>query len=399
MKKYIIYTIGFLSVLFFVSPKLISAKTLQDMYNELANLQAQYDENKNKRELTQTEINKLNNEIANISDTIEKTRDEIKITEQDIENSKIKIEEKKVETDGLLQFLQITNGGNIYIEYLFDAENYTDFIYRYEVVKQLTNYNSDLIDELEALIIELQNKEKELEEKNIKLENDRKELNKRVSTLTNNLSGFKSEGVDIEKDIASLKKQIEIYESKGCSRNQDISTCTVTVNAYGWKYPLAKGCVTSEYTGFNKRNDWSGAVSGHHAIDLDCVGEGTNVYPAADGVITRIDNFETCGGNTIFILHRINGKEYTTEYMHLLRVASGMYVNKVVTDDTVIGYVGGYSTAKGHGGKDECTTGAHLHFGMAEGNSAYSFNSHSFNPREIFSFPKLVWNGGGYFYR
>lgn len=399
MKKHFTFIVCVLVGFLVFLPKVVSAKTLQDLYNELANLQAQYDENRNKRNLTQSEINRLNNEIADISDTIEKTRDEIKVTEQDIENSKIKIEEKKVETDGLLQFLQVTNGGNIYLEYLFDAENYTDFIYRYEVVKQLTNYNSDLIDELEALIIELQEKEKELEEKNIKLENERKELNKRVSTLTNNLSNFRSEGVDIEKDIASIKKEIKLYEDRGCSRNQDLTTCVVTVNAYGWKYPLARGCVTSEYTGFNKRTDWSGAVSGHHAIDLDCVGEGTPVYAAADGIITRIDNFERCGGNTVFILHRINGKEYTTEYMHLLRFASGIYVHKVVTDDTVIGYVGGYSTAKGHGGKDECTTGAHLHFGMAEGNSAYSFNSHSFNPREIFSFPKLVWNGGGYFYR
>ena len=85
--------------------------------------------------------------------------------------------------------------------------------------------------------------------------------------------------------------------------------------------------------------------------------------------------------------------------MHLLKFASGMYVGKVVTDDTVIGYVGGYSTSKDHGGTDGCTTGAHLHFGMAEGDSATSFNAHSFNPREIFSFPKLYWNGGGYFYR
>ena len=399
MKKVMILIISSTFCLFLISPRQIKAKTLQDMYNELATLQAQYNENKNKRELTQTEINKLNNEIINISTTIEKTREEIKIAEKDIEESKIKIEDKKVETDGLLQFLQVSNGENIYLEYLFDAENYTDFIYRYEVVKQLTNYNSDLIDELEALIIELQEKEKELEEKNIKLENDRKNLSKKVATLTNNLSNFMSEGVDIEKDIASLKAQIDRYESKGCQRNQDISTCTVTVNAYGWKYPLKKGCVTSEYTGFNKRTDWSGAVSGHHAIDLDCVGEGTNVYPAADGVITRIENFEKCGGNTIFILHRINGKEYTTEYMHLLRFASGMYVGKIVTDDTVIGYVGGYSTSIDHGGKDKCTTGAHLHFGMAEGDSANNFNSHSFNPREIFSFPKLYWNGGGYFYR
>ncbi len=207
-----------------------------------------------------------------------------------------------------------------------------------------------------------------------------------------------SEGVDISKNIENMKRQIEAYEAKGCKREQDITTCTAMINAYGWSYPLDRGCVTSEYTGFNLRTDWSGG-GGHHAIDLDCVSEGVNVYPAADGVVKLITSYPTCGGNTIYILHNVNGKVYTTVYMHLLRFASGLRENQIVTTGTVIGYVGGYSTSSAHGGTDNCTTGTHLHFGIAEGDSAYKFNSYSINPREIFNFPKLVYSGGGYFYR
>ncbi|MGN1358288.1 MAG: murein hydrolase activator EnvC family protein [Bacilli bacterium] len=396
MKK-ITYLIVIVFLLVLIIPSKIEAKTLQDMYDQLADLQTKYNNNKNSKNLTQSQINQLNGEITTISATIEKTRKEIKQAEIDIENSKTKIADKKVETDGLIQFLQVSNGGNIYLEYLFDAENYTDFIYRYEVVKQLTNYNSDLIDELEALILDLQAKEKELSEKTVKLENDRQELTKKVNTLSYSLANFESEGVDIEEDIADLKKVIKVYEDMGCSRNQDITTCAASINAFGWKYPMAKGCVTSEYTGFNQRLDYSGG-GGHHAIDLDCVGEGTNVYAAADGTIARIA-FYDCGGNAVYITHTVNGKKYTTVYMHLLSVASGMYVGKVVTDQTVIGYVGGWSTSTANGGYDRCTTGAHLHFGIAEGHNAWDFNSYSINPREIFSFPSLIYNGGGYFYR
>lgn len=396
MKK-ITYLIVVVFLLVLIIPSKIEAKTLQDMYDQLADLQTKYNNNKNSKNLTQSQINQLNGEITTISATIEKTRKEIKQAEIDIENSKTKIADKKVETDGLIQFLQVSNGGNIYLEYLFDAENYTDFIYRYEVVKQLTNYNSDLIDELEALILDLQAKEKELSEKTVKLENDRQELTKKVNTLSYSLANFESEGVDIEEDIADLKKVIKVYEDMGCSRNQDITTCAASINAFGWKYPMAKGCVTSEYTGFNQRLDYSGG-GGHHAIDLDCVGEGTNVYAAADGTIARIA-FYDCGGNAVYITHTVNGKKYTSVYMHLLRVASGMYVGKVVTDQTVIGYVGGWSTSTANGGYDRCTTGAHLHFGIAEGHNAWDFNSYSINPREIFSFPSLIYNGGGYFYR
>ena len=39
----------------------------------------------------------------------------------------------------------------------------------------------------------------------------------------------------------------------------------------------------------------------------------------------------------------------------------------IVTQNTVIGTVGGGSTSTSRGGYDSCTTGAHLHFGVAEG--------------------------------
>ena len=101
----------------------------------------------------------------------------------------------------------------------------------------------------------------------------------------------------------------------------------------------------------------------------------------------------------VYIKHRIDGKEYTTVYMHLLSISSGLYVNQAVTTNTVIGGVGGWSTAVNRGGYDRCTSGAHLHFGIADGHNAFNFNSYAFNPREIFAFPKLIYSGGGYFRR
>ena len=400
MKKIALSVICFISLFVLFIPR-VNAKSLQDMQDELAKKQAEYDASQNKIQLTQEQINKLNNEINSISASIEQTRKDIKQAEEDIEDSKKKIEEKKKETDGMIQFLQVSNGGNIYLEYLFDAENYTDFIYRYEVVKQLTNYNSELIDELEALILDLKRKEKELAKKQEQLENQRKELTAKVSTLTSSLANYRAEGVDIAEDIKNLKKNVEtyeaIYKANGCPKTQDVDACTGSINAYGWRYPMTMGCVTSEYTGFNTRTDWSGG-GGHHAIDLDCVGEWTNVYAAANGTIARIA-FYSCGGNAVYINHNVNGRKYTSVYMHLVKVADGMYVGRTVTDNTIIGYVGGYSTSIDHGGYDYCTSGAHLHFGIAEGHSAFDFNSHSINPRELFSFPNLVYSGGGYFYR
>ena len=85
--------------------------------------------------------------------------------------------------------------------------------------------------------------------------------------------------------------------------------------------------------------------------------------------------------------------------MHLLNITKGLYVGQIVTTKTVIGGVGGWSTWTQNGGYDRCTGGTHLHFGMAEGHNAFNFNPYAFNPREIFAFPKLIYSGGGYFYR
>ncbi|UKI27821.1 MAG: hypothetical protein L6V91_04510 [Bacilli bacterium] len=58
---------------------------------------------------------------------------------------------KSNETDELLKFLQISSGENVYLEYLFQAESYTDFIYRYSIVSQLTEYNTNLMNELKSI--------------------------------------------------------------------------------------------------------------------------------------------------------------------------------------------------------------------------------------------------------
>ena len=50
---------------------------------------------------------------------------------------------------------------------------------------------------------------------------------------------------------------------------------------------------------------------------------------------------------------------------------------QTVTPTTVIARSGGTESY------DYCTTGPHLHFGVAYGNSVSSFNSNAFNPRNL----------------
>ena len=101
-------------------------------------------------------------------------------------------------------------------------------------------------------------------------------------------------------------------------------------------------------------------------VGEDIIAEGTPVYAAASGTVVATYYRQRCGGNEVFIYSYVNGKYYTHYYYHLL--SFNVNLGDVVTQDTIIGYVGGgYSTSATYGGYDNCTTGAHLHFGVAKG--------------------------------
>lgn len=396
----------FMIVLFLVPCVNVNAKTLGQMRSELKKLQSQKAEADSKKNLTDSQISALTDEINTITSNISQTKNDIKSTEDDIIKNQNEIEAKEEETNELLKFLQVSSGENVYLEYIFEADSYTDFIYRYSVVSQLTEHNNELMQELSVLVDNLETKKKELAGKQSKLESESSDLNSKMAVLKVNLQNYKEEGTTLEEDINDMKKKIKEYDDLGCRDNEDVTSCiarinsskgsgggTTVINATGWSYPLTWGCVTSEYVGYGNRTDWSGSVSGHHGIDLDCVSEGTKVYAAATGVVARIVRYSSCGGNMVWVYHNINGVPYTTVYMHLLSISA--YENQIVTPSTVIGAVGGGSTAS----YDNCTGGSHLHFGMAYGHNAYNFNANSLNPRNIINFPALYYNGGGYFSR
>lgn len=386
MKK--IITIIFGISLLFIPISKANAKTLQEYYDELEKLEEKKKQVEEGKKLNESELAKINSEIIVINNNITKTEQEIKEKEKEVELSEDKIKEKKEETNEYLLFLQLSNSGNTYLEYLFDADDYTDLIYRYAIVSQMSEYNTNLISELETLINDLENKKQELSEKEKNLATQRKEYAEKANTLRANITEQTSAGSSLEDDIKGMKAEIAGYVAQGCKRTDDVGNCKKVTASKGWQLPLKSGRVSQEYN----RN------TGHYALDL-AQNEGTPVYPAAAGTVVKILDKYHCGGNMIYINHIVNGKKYTTVYMHLLEY----YVQKdqEVTENTVLGLVGGYTTSAttwcpenfiGRGGYDECTCGAHLHFGMADGWSQNSFNVNSFDPRDIFKLPSLyVW--------
>ena len=94
----------------------------------------------------------------------------------------------------------------------------------------------------------------------------------------------------------------------------------------------------------------------HMAYDITSWrGSAETIFPVANGVISGIYK-DNAGALIVTVLHDIDGKKYTSQYVHLSRYASDLYVGKPVTINDSLGQMGttGYST------------GVHLHIAVLD---------------------------------
>ena len=172
---------------------------------------------------------------------------------------------------------------------------------------------------------------------------------------------------------------------------QDLDACVSVKGDTNFSKPLTRGTITS-YFGY-RTDPIKGTYSFHGAVDIGGNKEGTSVYSTANGMVGKIIRKASCGGNSVYIYHTINGKKYTSQYTHLLSI--NVSVGDQVTSNTVIGTVGGGAGTRSY---DRCSTGAHLHFAIASGwyggSGTGSYSSYStyltkvMDPKDILGLPK-----------
>lgn len=390
MKKFSCLVLCFLITLTnFYIPEVAHAETLGDLKSELSKTQDELQANKNKKAETQVEINNTNNEIATIKNNIADIYTELANLDKEIEALNKEIKEKEKELKQILNFVQVSNGEEAYLEYAFGAQDFTDFIYRVAIAEQLSKYNEKLIDEYNENIETNKKKQEEMQEKQGKLAEQQDELKNKMALLGEELKNIESVGMDISDSIEYQKEVIALYESKGCQDNEDIATCGRKILPAGTAFyrPTDYGYITSEWG----PRDLLGR-SWHEGIDVG-VGYGTTVYAVGNGMVAGVVRYN-CGGNMVVVHHNINGQTYTSVYAHLssVSVSEGQTVNR----NTIIGYSGGTA-----GGYDYCTTGAHLHVTIATGLfwvDYYDWTTdlnitYSINPRSVINFPSGLYNG------
>ena len=232
-----------------------------------------------------------------------------------------------------------------------------------------------------------------MSEREVLLNSQIDSLASEIKSLNNRLDDYLDIQMDIDDEIDSTKELIDYYEDIGCKEDEDLDECVSVRGDTRFRKPLTKGVVTS-YFGYRTHPVTGKKNSFHTGVDIGGNKEGTSIYSLANGTVAKIIRKSSCGGNSVYIHHTINGKKYTSAYLHLLTI--NVKVGDKVSNTTVIGTVGG---GKGTKKWDKCSTGAHLHLGLGTGWYGNTYTSYSkwvanlINPKEALNLPnkKVYW--------
>ena len=369
----------------FIIPVNTNAKTLKQLEDEVNKFTADLESKNNQIAANDAEVAEIKKKIADYENQISSIKSETEVLEQEIEESNNEIAEKSEQSKSLFQYLQVSEGENAYVEYIFGATDVTDMVYRMAIVEQLTEYNEQVMDDLTKLIEDNKQRKEELAVKNQELEKLTDELEAEQSKINAETAAIKDAMPSVEKQKEEAEKQLAYYKKLGCGENEDITSCEMRVN--GNSVPSASGFYRPMVSGYITQN-WMNA--GHLGIDLSNTNKTIEIYPVASGVVFA-KYYDTYGALVLKIRHNVNGRYIYSTYAHL----SAWYVNvgDVVTPDTVIGRMGntGYSF------------GAHLHLELttcdwhAGGGCTWAtYQKSTINPRQYIGFPsglRVWWNG------
>lgn len=365
-------------------PLNIFAKSISDYRDEIADLEKEKEKSEANSEAVQEKIDQTKAEMNEISRKIAEVIKEQKNTEEEIETLEKDIETKEQEIKDLLAFYQVSESENFYLKYIFGAESFEDFIYRFSVAEQLAEANDKLVDEMNDLIKENEKKIDELADQQKELDKLDKQAASKLETLGKEKEKFMEFSLSYDEKIAILEKQINYYKKQGCGENEDFSICMSGANipsASGFIRPTSHGYIMNDgLSEFGWRiHPIYGYWKFHEGMDINGLSTDTPILASATGTVAYTGVWGG-GGNTVILYHNVNGTPYTTMYMHLNSISVSM--GEVVSQGQQIGGAGTTGNS----------TGVHLHFQVISGNRSYYSSDQLINPRNVVNFPNTgVW--------
>lgn len=368
-------------------------KTLGQLKAEAEANRKAYNAAKAEKELTEAERNQAQEQKKQVESEISSIENQLESISNQIEQIQKDIDKKDEQMKEIMSFVQVTNGDSNYLEYIFGATDFTDFIYRISVAEQLGDYNEKLIEEYNNDVKELDNKKSELSTKQQELNTKQQQLAVLEARLNKEIENITEGMLDKDEEYKVTISMINNLKSLGCDNDETLTQCqrkldnsrpggiVVTGNTY---MPIARGRVSSAY-GYRDLDGNGSLEDFHTGVDFSNSNYGDPVYPVASGTVVAIrypSGNRQCGNHIVYVYH--NGLGYTTSYWHMTSV--NVKKNQVVYPDTKLGSMGGLNR------EDECAFGVHVHLNVFNG--LHTTNSGRQNPN---NYIKNIPSKGVYF--
>lgn len=336
------------------------ATTLGEYEAKVTKYQNEITATKNAIKKTEQQIANTKSEINNINKEVENLDSEIEDLIKEVENGKEEIKEKSLQIKEFYSYYQVSNGENLYLEYAFGADNITDFIYRMSIVEQMTEYNNEVIKDLNDMINKNEKREVEIEKKQKSLAKKKETLNEKIKSLGEDVESLEEGGVDSAKQLKIYQDIVASYKKLGCKSKDVIGVdCAVNGPAGKFRRPTTKGSITSNF-------GWRWG-SFHRGVDITSSNrKKEKIYPVANGTITS--KYRDGYGALIITMEHYDSTSkswYSSLYAHMSSYAPNISVGQYVTSDQYIGYMGntGYVLPKPTASNPDA--GTHLHLEVA----------------------------------
>ena len=173
------------------------------------------------------ELSGLNSELASLSSELDKAATQIQDLAKKVEKSKLDLAAAKLNEE--LQYDAMSDrirfmyeGGNLsLLHILFSSEDWGDFLNKAEYVTTISNYDREMLKDLQNVRMDVEKKQQELKEQQEELSNLYDELNNKETALKNKISSTSSELADYKAQLARAKaaeealKQAQDNETSG----------------------------------------------------------------------------------------------------------------------------------------------------------------------------------------
>lgn len=382
------------------------ATTISDYQSQQKQTQDEKDKAKENLQSVTAEKNTVQEQVASLNESISGVQADLSDLQDKIDELDNSIDNKQKELDEKQKLLEerlvasYMNGSTTYMDALFSG-GISNFISNYETIKQIAEYDNNLIGEvkqtktsLENDKTDLENSKEQVQQKETQLKTEKAEREEKVKSLSAEEQAAQAEIEQKENELAKInaavkaeqkkideaeKKQRALEAAKAAAaaknnntnnnsnkKNNNNNTNNVSPSTSGsmsWPTRITHK-VNSVYAP-RGRSDTSGYTgTAHKGLDIYAPA-GTPVYAAKAGTVVYV-NYSGYGGGWglyVVIYHGTDssGKAMYTRYAHASSIASGISVGTKVTTNTVIMYSGNTGASEG----------AHLHFEVCLG-SMYS---------------------------